>query len=221
MDLAAEGLETLRNCRFPVYAVPPSRWDGDVMVGGATGNGVPVAIDIRYDEDLLIDKPSRRISIASRGLLEPIERSPAESFLLWEHSYRTNVVNFVENIERGRLAERPVIGSERFNADMIDGKLVPKIVHLPSAGPRRLADAIPFRDGFHIERVAFEHVPELGLYRIQMPDVEVLLLAWRFEDAFLAEFISSVDPVMETKGLYEEIEGAQYAAWEKIKQRKR
>lgn len=192
------------------------------MVGGATGETRhPIAIHIRYDDDLLVENPTRQISISSRPLQGPDQRMPAESILLWEHSYSTNIINFVENIERGRLPRRPVIGSERFNADMVDGKLIPKQVRLPSAGPRRLIDAIPFRDGFHIERVAFDEVPELRLYRIQMPDVEVVVLAWRLEDDYLGEFISSAEPAMQTEGLYEQMERAQFQAWEKIGRRER
>lgn len=217
MDPANEGLESLRKCRFAVYAVPPSAWSGDVMIGGATGNGAPVAIRIRYDDDLLADEPSRRISISSRGLLTEAERSPADGFLLWEHSYRSNIVNFVHNVTDRRLPERPVVGSERFNAHMVDGKLIPKQIRLPSAGPRRLIDAIPFRDGFHIERVAFDEVKELRLYRIQMLEVEVVMLAWNHDDDFLAGFMSAAEPVMQTEGLYEQIERAQRAAWEKLK----
>lgn len=37
MDLAKEAMDTLRNASFPVYALPPSRWPGDVHVRRRVG----------------------------------------------------------------------------------------------------------------------------------------------------------------------------------------
>lgn len=221
MDLAREAIETLRNALFPVYALPPSEWPGDVMLGGVSGNGKhPIAISLRYDDDVCVERPHRRIVITSTGAEGLSHRAPHESFLLWEHSYSAELMNFVYNITDERFPERPVPGSERFNAEMVDGKRVPRTVYLESAGPRRLIDAVPFTDGYQMERVAFQERPELRLYRVQMPEVEILVRAWNWDDEFLRGFMSSVRPINEDEELFAEIERAEYAAWQKIRQRK-
>lgn len=221
MDLAKEAIETLRNAAFPVYAVPPSDWPGDVTVGRVWGSSKhPLDIDIRYDDDLIVERPKRRIEVTSTGIEGLGHRAPQDRFLLWEHSYSSNLINFVYNISAERFPERPIPGSERFNADMVDGKMVPRTVHLESAGPRRLIDAVAFTDGYQMERLAFEERPELRLYRVQMPEVEVLMLAWGWDDEFLTEFISSARPIRDDDALFAEIERAEYTAWEKIRQRK-
>lgn len=219
MDLAREAIETLRNAVFPVFAVPPSEWPGDVMLGGVWGDAEhPLSIHMRYDDDLLVEHPPRRIEITSTGPEGLSHRAPHETFLLWEHSYGA-IINFVHNIRTEPLPERPIPGSERFNAEMVDGKLVPRVVHLPSAGPRRLIDVVPFVDGYQMERVAFDEMPLLRLYRAQMLDAEVLILAWGWDDQALSSFASSVRPINDNE-LFADIERAEYAAWKKIRERK-
>ena len=221
VDFAKEAIETLRNAAFPVYAVPPSEWPGDVMVGGVWGSTEhPLDIVLRYEDDLMVERPERRIEVTSTGIEGLGHRSPQDRFLLGEHSYLSNLMNFVYNISTERFPKRPVPGSERYNATMVDGKMVPRTVHLESAGPRRLIDAVPFTDGYQMERVAFEDRPELRLYRVQMPEVEVLMLAWGWDDDSLREFMSSARPIKDDGKLFGEIERAEYAAWEKIRQRK-
>lgn len=221
MDLAKEALDTLRSATFPIFAVPPSRWPGDVMVGGVWGNGKhPLAVTMRYDDDLLIEHRSRRIEITSTGPEGLRHKAPHDAFLLWEHSYSSAIINFVPNVTRERLPERPIPGSERFNAEMVDGKMTPRTVHLQSAGRRQLIDAVPFIDGYQIERVAFEEMPKLRLYRAQMLDAEVVMLAWgRDDDEELRQFITPARSIKDDKGLFGEIERAEYAAWQKIRQR--
>jgi hypothetical protein len=178
MDLAKEALQTLRNAAFPVYAVPPSRWSGDVMVGGEWGTSKhPLAIQMRYDDDVLFERHQRRIEITSTGPEGLSHKAPHEMFLLWEHSYSSAIINFVHNVSDDRLPQRAIPGSDRFNAEMVGGRRVPKTVHLPSAGKRHLIDAIPFLDGYQMERVAFDEWSELRLYRAQMLDAEILMLA--------------------------------------------
>jgi hypothetical protein len=176
---------------------------------------------MRYDDDLLIERPSRRIQIMSTGPEGLSTRAPFESFLLWEHSYCTEILNFANNISSERLPEKPIPGSERFNAEIMNGKKVPNTVHLPSAGARRLIDAVSFMNGYQMERVAFQDRPELRLYRIQMPQVEILLLAWGWDDESLREFISSARSLRKDEGLFAAIERAEYAAWDRIGERKR
>jgi hypothetical protein len=220
VDLAKEAIETLRNAAFQVFAVPPSLWPGDVMVGGVSGDKRhPLSIHMRYDDDLLIEHSSRRIQITSTGPEGLSKRAPFESFLLWEHSYCAEILNFVHNISTERLPERPIPGSERFNAEIVEGK-VPRTVQLPSAGPRRLIDAVPVADGYQMERVAFEERPELRLYRTQTPRVEILVLGWGWDDEPLREFMSSARSIRNDENLFAEIERAEFAAWEKIRQRK-
>lgn len=221
MDLAKEAIETLRNAAFPVYAVPPSKWAGDIMLGGARGTSKhPLEIHLRYDDDLMVERPERRIEVTSTGIEGLGLRAPQDGFLLWEHSYSSNLRNFVYNISTQRFPQRPIPGSERFNAEIVDGKMVPRTVHLASAGPRRLIDAVPFSDGYQMERIAFEERPELRLYRVQMPEVEVLMLAWGWDDEFLTAFISSARSIKDDEKLFGELEQAEYAAWEKVRQRK-
>lgn len=222
MDHAKEALETLRNATFPVFAVPPSRWHGDVMVGGAWGDSKhPLSIRLRYDDDLLVEHPTRRLETTSTGPEGLSHRAPHEAFLLWEHSYSSAIINFVHNITREQLPERPIPGSERFNAEMVDGKRVPRTVHLPSAGPRRLIDAVPFLDGYQMERVAFDETPKLRLYRSQMLDVEIVLLTWGCDDdEELHRFITSARPIKDDGSLFAELERAEYAAWEKLREGK-
>lgn len=175
---------------------------------------------MRYDDDLTVEKPVRRIEVTSTGIEGLGRRAPQDRFLLWEHSYRSNLINFVYNISSERFPQRPIPGSERFNADKVDGKMVPRIVHLESAGRRRLIDATPFTDGYQMERVAVEERPELRLYRVQMPELEILMLAWGWDDEFLRDFVSSARPIKDDEKLFGEIEQAEYAAWKKIHQRK-
>lgn len=211
-------MASLKDATFPVYAVPPSQWPGDVMVGGVWGQSL--AVTLRYDEDLRVEHPGRRIEITSTGIEGVTHRAPQDRFLLWEHSYSSPIINFVYNITTERFPERPIRGSERYNADMVDGKLVPRVVHLPSAGGRRLIDARPFANGYQMERVAFDEYPLLRLYRVQMPEVEVLALAWAFDDDSLSEFVSEARPITGDETLFLEIERAEYAAWAKIRHRK-
>lgn len=172
MDLAKEAMDTLRNAPFPVYALPPSRWPGDVMLGGVWGESL--SIRLRYDEDLRIEQPGRRIQIETTGPQGLGLRLPHDVDLVSGFSYGNQIINFTSPFTE--LEERPVPGSERFNADLIDGKMVPKVIHLPSSGPRRLLEPRPFRDEAQIEPVEFEEHPELRLYRIRLPEVEVVVL---------------------------------------------
>lgn len=221
VDPAAEAAVTLRNAAFPVYAVPPSQWSGDVMVGGVRGSSKhPLDIHLRYDDDPMAEPPERRIEVSSTGIEGLGHRSPQDRFLLWEHSYSSNLMNFVYNVSSERFPERPIPGSERFNADMVNGELVPRVVHLPSAGPRRLIDAVPFADGYQMERVSFDDFPALRLYRVQMPEVEILAMAWAHDDDFLTHFMSAARPIREDSALLAEIERAEDDAWEKINRRK-
>ncbi|HWC14876.1 MAG TPA: hypothetical protein VG929_09800 [Actinomycetota bacterium] len=221
MDLAKESLGAIRNAGFPVYAVPPSEWQGDVMVGGVWGDSKhPLAVGVRYDDDLLRHRPARRIEITSTGIEGLGHRSPQHRALLWEHSYSPNIQNFVYNISDKRFAEQPIPGTERYNADMIDGRLVPRVVSLPSAGPRRLIDAVPFTNGYQMERVAFAEYSQLRLYRVQMVEVEILMLGWAWDDEPLTAFMRTARSVRDDNTLFAEIERAEYAAWEKIRQRK-
>jgi hypothetical protein len=218
VDLAKDALETLRNAAFPVYAVPPSQWPGDVMVGGVSGDTKgPLSINLRYDDDVRVERPKRRIVIISTGAEGLGERAPFDSYLLWEHSYRSELMNFVYNITSERFPGRPILGSERFNATMVDGKIVPRTVYLESAGPRRLLDAVAFADGYQMERVAFEEWPELRLYRVQMPEVEVLGLAWGWDDNALKHFMSGARSLRDDEDLVEEVECAEYSAWDRIR----
>ncbi len=191
------------------------------MVGGAWGSsGHPLFVSIRYDDDLSLETPSRRIEVTSTGIEGLGHRTPQDHFLLWEHSYSTNLVNFVDNISLERLPERPISGSERFNAELIAGRRVPRTVYLPSAGPRRLVDTVPFAADYPMERVAFEERPDLRLYRVQMPEVEILMLAWGWDDPPLKEFMSSARAINDD-GLFGDFARAEYTAWNKIRQRKR
>lgn len=223
VDLAKEALETLRSAKFPVFAVPRSRWAGDVIVGRTWGNTKhPLSVTMRYDDDLLIEHPTRRIEITSTGPEGLSHRAPDDAFLLWEHSYSSAIINLVHNIRGEVLPERPIPGSERFNAEMVDGRMIPRTVHLPSAGRRRLIDVVPFIGGYQMECVAFDEKPKLRLYRAQMLAAEVVMLAWGWDDdEELRQFITSARPIKDDEGLFAEIERAEYAAWRKIRERDR
>lgn len=208
MDFAAEAVATLKNAAFPVYAVPPSQWPGDVMVGGSWGSSTkPLDIDLRYDDDLMVERPTRRIEVTSTGIVGLSHRSPQDRFLLWEHSY---------SYSRSNRSREP----KKYNATMVEGQLVPRVVHLPSAGPRTLLGAHPFGDGFQMERIAFDEYPDLRLLRAQMVEAEVLLLAWGHDDDYLVEFMSKARPINADARLFAEIERAEFAAWDKINRRK-
>ncbi|MDP9069369.1 MAG: hypothetical protein M3N53_13630 [Actinomycetota bacterium] len=189
------------------------------MVGGVAGEtSHPLSIHMRYDDDLLVERPARRVQITSSGIEALSKKAPQERFLLWEHSYASTLQNFVYNITPDRFPERPIFGTERFNAQLIDGKRVPRVVHLPSAGPRRFIDAVPFRDGYKMERIAFDEWPALRLNRLQMTEVEVLILAWGWDDEPLLEFAAAARPI--TNDLLSEIGQAEFDAWKKINKRK-
>lgn len=188
------------------------------MVGGVSGErSHPIAIHMRYDDDLLVERPTRRVQITSSGIEALSKKAPHEGFLLWEHSYPSTLQNFVYNITPDRFPDRPTSGTERFNAQLIGGKRDPHVVHLPSPGPRRFIDAVPFRDGYQMERVGFDDWPALRLNRIQMTEVEVLILAWVWDDEPLREVATAARPI--TDGLLSEIEQAEFNAWTKIHQR--
>jgi hypothetical protein len=46
-------------------------------------------------------------------------------------------------------------------------------------------------------------------------------MGWNFEDEVLIEFARKARPIQDDEALFAEIEAAEYAAWEKIRQRKR
>lgn len=200
MNFAQEAIKALHNTAFPVYAVPPSEWHGDVMVGGLSGNKIrPLSIRLRYDDDLLAEHPSRRIEIGSIRTRDPRE-SPAEGSPHEEHAYVIEIANFANNISPVKLA------------DDVNG--------MPRTGTRRLMDAIPSIQGYQMDRVTFDEYSELRLYRIQMPEVEILTLAWGWDDESLTEFMSLARPISADDNLLGEIERAEQSAWEKIRQRK-
>ena len=217
MDLADQAIETLRKAPFPVYAITPSDWPGDVMLGGVWGKSL--AISLRYDEDLRNEQPGRRIEIETTGPEGLTLRPSHETDLASEFSYANQIINFTHPFTR--LDERPVPGSERFNADLINGKMAPKVIHLPSAGPRRLFEPQPFRDESLVEPVEFEEHAELRLYRIRLTEVEIIVLSWGYEDAHLAELISELRPLGKEGALFEAMEKAERRAWDRINQRER
>lgn len=219
MNFAHEAVETLRNAAFPVYAIPPSEWPGSVMVGGVWGSSKhSLSITLRYSEDVIKERPSKEIEIVSTGPEGLEHRSPQDRELEWEHSYRSEIVNFTHPFTE--LEDRAVAGSERFNADMVDGKLVPRTVYLPSAGPRRLAEPRPFRNGHEIEPVTFEQYPELRCYRISTAEVDVFAMSWGYEDRFVTELLEKLRPLNDDPELFAEMERAEYSAWQRIRQRK-
>ena len=201
MDLAAQSIENLRRARFPVYAVPPSQWNGDVMIRGMWGGRKrPLAITMSYDDDLAVERPHRQIEIVSTGAEGMTKRGPADAFLLFEASYETEIANFVDNISPTPLPE------DRNGVTM--------------SGPRRPLPTVPFRDRLFLESVAFDDHPELRLYRVQTPHVEILFMGWNFEDGSLIDFARQARPIQEDEALFEEIEQAEYAAWKKIERRR-
>lgn len=215
MNPAEEAIETLRNAVFPIYAIPPASWLGDVMLGGVWGKSL--AMSLRYDEDLRIEEPRRRIEIETTGPEGVALRPPYDVDLASEFSYGNQLINFTHPFTR--LPERPVPGSERFNADLIDGKMVPKVVHLRSAGPRHLLEPRPFREQGQVETVEFEEHLELKLYRIRLPEVEVIVLSWGYEDGYVSGLIHELRPIGKEGSMFPEIARAEYRAWERIKQR--
>ena len=221
MDMVQNGIQTIRNADFPVYAVTPSRWDGDVMFSGGMGTTKhPGRISLRYDQDVTQEPSSARIEIASAPGPESFGPAPMNEDLKDQFSYYVQLINFVHNATTQRLPERPVPGSERFNATEIDGRLVPRTVYLPSAGPRRLLEDVALPDG-RVERVAFEEYPDLRLYRQHKDRGFVLVIGWGYDDDFLTNFVRLAHPMQDDAGLFAEFEQAQRSAWEKIYQRKR
>lgn len=201
MDLAKQAVETLKKARFPVLAVPPSLWEGDVMVRGVWGEKKhALAITISYDDDIAMDRPDRQIQIVSTGAEGMSKRSPAHSFLLFDGSYEAEIANFVNNISRTRLPQGP---------------------HgTPMPGTRKPLPTVSFRDGLFLERVAFDDHPELRLYRVQTPQVEILVMGWNHDDAPLIDFARKARPIQEDEALFDEMEKAGYAAWDKIEKRR-
>ncbi|MDP9069275.1 MAG: hypothetical protein M3N53_13150 [Actinomycetota bacterium] len=200
MDLARQAIETLRNARFPVYAVPPSDWTGDVMVRGVWGDRKhALAITMSYDDDLAVETPDRQIEIISTGAEGMTKRSPPHTFLLHEASYETELANFVENIGRGRLRQGP------------HGML--------QAGQRRPLEAVAFDKGLWVERASFDEHRELRIFRVQTPRAEVLVLGWNWDDDALVTFTQRARPIQHDQALCAQIEAAEYAAWKKIEGR--
>lgn len=200
MDLARQAIETLRKARFPVYAVAPSEWDGDVMVRGVWGDRKgALSITISYDDDLTIERPQRQIQVVSTGAEGMAKRAPSHTFLLFHGSYETEIVNFVNNIAHTPLAE------DRHG--------------VPMPGARRPLPTSTLGDELFLERVAFVDHPELRLYRVQVPQVEILVMGWNWDDEPLMEFARKVRPIQEDEGLFAEMEAAEFAAWAKLEQR--
>jgi hypothetical protein len=218
--MAAAGIERMKNAAFPFYAVRPSQWTGDVMIGGGWGpDGHPLSIWLRYQDDLMVEWPSRLFEIVSTGSEGLGHRAPMDVDLGGEFSYPNEIRNFVNWFTK--LQDRPVPGSERFNADMVDGKLVPKTVYLPSTGPRRLLPTRPFGDGGEIEPVVFDEHSQLRCYRVRLPEVEVIAMGWGYDDHYLSSLIAAMRPVDHDAETLDELERAQRASWEKIRARKR
>lgn len=202
VDPAKEAMETLRSASFPVWAVPPSEWDGDVMVRGVWGEPKhPLSITLSYDDDISVERPRRQIQIVSTGGEGMTRRHPAHAFLLFEGSYDSEIVNFVNNIYPARLPQDD------------NGT--------PSSGPRRPLPPLPFSNGSFLEGVAFENHPEFLLYRVQIPIVELLFMAWNFEEEFVVDLARKAQPVRQDAALLQEIEQAGSAAWKKINERHR
>ena len=188
------------------------------MVGHVWGNANhPLAIGLRYDDDVGVERPSRRIEVTSTGAEGLQQRPPPTRDLAYEHSYSSAIINFTHTFTQ--LEERPVEGSERSNADFVHGRLVPKTIYLPSAGTRRLLEPLTVEDGTEIERVTFPEHAALRLYRVQRPDVEVLVMSWGYEDDYLAEFVASARPISDDPELLVDVERAEYAAWTRIRER--
>lgn len=189
MDLAKQAIQALRNARFPVYVVPPSEWHGDIMLRGVWGDKKhALSITISYDDDLAIERSERQIEVVSTGPEGMTQRAPAHAFLLHEGSYEVEIANFVNNI-----AQRP-LPEDRY------GTTLP--------GDRRPLPTVPFRDGLFLERMAFERHPELLLYRTQIPQVEVLVKAWNWDEESITEFARKARPIQDDEELFQQIEDA-------------
>jgi hypothetical protein len=200
MDLARQAIETLRGARFPVYAVAPSQWDGDVMVRGVWGDRKhALSITFSYDDDLTVERPYRQIEVVSTGAEGMSKRPPSHTFLLFHGSYETEIANFVNNIAHTPLPE------DRHG--------------VPTPGARRPLPTATFRDELFLEGVAFVDHPELRLYRVQTPQVEILVMGWNWDDESLTEFARKVRPIQGDEALFAEIEAAEFAAWAKIEKR--
>lgn len=220
MDMAQEAVETLRNAAFPIYAVPPSQWRGDVMVRGAWGTTRhPLAVRISYDDDVTASSPQQRIMIVSTGAEGFRNRPLSDWDLSFEHSYQHEIIGFVHAL--APLDERPIEGSDRFNATLVDGQLVPKTIYVPSAGPRRMLDSFCRSDGKIVERVAFDNYPEFRCARIRTAEVEILVESWGHDDDTLTSFVDSARSIDDDESLFREMEIAEHASWERIRQRKR
>ena len=74
---------------------------------GCGGSKHPLDIDLRYDDDLMVERPKRRIEVTSTGIEGLGHRAPQDRFLLWEHSYSSNLKNFVYNISTERFPNAP------------------------------------------------------------------------------------------------------------------
>jgi hypothetical protein len=214
VDIEAEAVQSLRAAAFPLYAVPPGAWDGDVYFSGSWGTTKhPLNIRLLYVGDAGAERCERGIEIICTGGEGIESRGPTD--LDDEHSYSNEVVNFVHRFA-GRLPDRRVPGAERHTGPG-------QVVRVPSAGPRhRLRPRkIVLDGGTELERVSFSHHPELRVYRALRPGVEILILGWGFGDQDLESFANQLVPVVEDGDAFADLERGEHAAWEKIRERKR
>lgn len=212
MDISKEGMNRLLNADFPVYAVPPQEWDGDVSISGGYGTSrQPGSVRLQYDLDVIEERPSHRIEIESIGPAIPEDLYAAD--LVNQLAYHTAIQNFVHPFEP--LEERPVKGSEKFNAEMVDGRIVLRTVHLPLAGARGSLE--PHGD---FDRVAFDEYPELRLYRSRRGEVSIVMLSWGFDDDFLGAFVETLRSIENDRALFDALARRHVASWERIRQRR-
>lgn len=170
------------------------------MVRGVSGDKTgPLSISISYDDDIAVQRPHRQIQILSTGIQGMKQRSPAESFLLFEQSYEMEIANFVSNVAVTRLPQDE------------NGTPLP--------GTRRPLMTVDFRDGLFLERVVFVEHPELLLYRVQTLRVEILVMGWNWDEDFLTEFARKARRIQEDGSLFEEMKRAEEATWKKINSR--
>ena len=168
---------------FPIYVLPPERWEGYSMLSGRGSTGAHEVTQVRFAYLDAIPDPGRALGVHSRHPDERLSRRRVardEDIGIWVPG-----ASIVED-------ELDLLGRVLPRAE-VDRLILRPVVDL---GPRRYLGraAIQLLDGeASAERWEYRDYPNLRLVRMPLPGVEVTLLGWAISEERLLSFASRLE----------------------------
>ena len=168
---------------FPIYVLPPERWEGYSMLSGRGSTGAHEVTQVRFAYLDVIPDPGRALGVHSRHPDERLSRRRVardEDIGIWVPG-----ASIVED-------ELDLLGRVLPRAE-VDRLILRPVVDL---GPRRYLGraAIQLLDGeASAERWEYRDYPNLRLVRMPLPGVEVTLLGWAISEERLLSFASRLE----------------------------